>query len=95
MSVYGWSPSCLSRILTKQPVSADFSLAEIAQIQPGTKKLFVTSWEGPSPVGGSIEDPINVSNKECSNIDLKYQMWKKGNNKMKERKKVLTYSFFV
>ena len=31
---------------------------------------------------------INVSKKECSNIDLKYRMRKKKCNKMKEREKV-------
>ena len=36
---------------------------------------------------------INVSNKECSNIDLK--LGKKKNNKMRERKKVPFINFFV
>ena len=36
---------------------------------------------------------INVSNKECSNIDLKLR--KKKNNKMRERKKVPFINFFV
>ena len=42
----------LSRTLTNQAVPVDFSLAAIVQIQPGTKKSFVTSSEGPSAVGG-------------------------------------------
>ena len=36
---------------------------------------------------------INVSNKECSNIDLKLR--KKKNNLMRERKKVPFINFFV
>ena len=36
---------------------------------------------------------INVSNKECSNIDLKLR--KKKNSKIRERKKVPFVSFFV
>ena len=36
---------------------------------------------------------INVSNKECANIDLKLR--KKKNNKMRERKKVSFINFFV
>ena len=53
----------------------------------GTKKSFVTSQEGPSEVGGSVEEPINVSNQECSNTDLKYQMKKKKPKRKKEKTK--------
>ena len=46
----GCYASRLLRILTNQTISVDFSLAAIAQILPDTKKVFVTSLEGPSEV---------------------------------------------
>ena len=38
-------------------------------------------------MGGSVEEPINVSNQECSNTDLKYQMKKKKPKRKKEKTK--------
>ena len=61
-------------------------------IKPGTKKLLVTSWEGPSEVRESIEEPLTIDELSIlCNIDLKYQMRKKKSNKMKEKKKVLIH----
>ena len=37
--------------------SVNFSPAAYLQLQPGTKKSFVTSLEGPSSVKESIEEP--------------------------------------
>ena len=42
-------------------------------------------------LGESIEKSINVSNKEYSNIELKFQMRKEESSKMKEKKKMLVH----
>ena len=95
MSVYGWPASHLSKILTNQTISVHFLLGTIAQIQPGTKKSFVTSWEEPSAVGESIKEPSTIDEQgTLCNMDLKCQMRKKKSNKMKERKKVPIHYFF-
>ena len=43
-------------------------------------------WEVPSAVAGSKEEPSTIDEQIC-NIDLKYQIRNKKNNKTKEREK--------